>query len=166
MLNRTTLVAMGVGLAVAALLVGLIVLKQSGSTPRLEGEITSVRTLGMDRASSVAIVDFRFTNNSRYQFIVQSTAMTVVDAKGNTHEGSIVAASVANELFQLFPALGAKSAETLIIKTKIAPREDRSAMLAARFEIPKAELDARQKIAVIVTEIDGAVSEIAQPAAR
>jgi hypothetical protein len=165
-MNRTTVVAMAIGLAVAALLVGLIVLKQSGSTPRLEGEITSVRTLGMDRASAVALVDFRFTNNSRYQFIVQSTAMSVVDAKGNVYEGAVVAARDADELFRLFPAIGAKTADTLIIKTRVEPRASRTAMLSARFEIPKAALDARSRIAVAITEIDGAVSEIAQPAAR
>ena len=145
MLNKSALVAMGVGLLVAGLVVALIVFKQSGSTPRLAGEITAVRTLGMDRSSSVAIVDFRFVNASRYEFRVQSTAMTVVDAAGNERPGQVVAASNTNQLFQLFPALGAKTAETLIIRTRVAPNASLPAMLAARFEIPKADLDARQK---------------------
>ena len=158
--NRNALLAMLVGLVVAAALVGLIVFKQAGSTPRLEGEITAVRTLGMDRSSAVAIVDFRFTNTSRYRFIVQSTAMTVVDAKGATHEGAVVASSDADELFRLFPAIGPRAAATLIIKTRFQPQQAGSAMLAARFEIPKAALDARSRISVTITEIDGAVSEI------
>jgi hypothetical protein len=160
--NRSTLLALVLGLVVASLLVALIVYKQSGSTPRLEGEITGVRTLGMDRSSAVAIVDFRVTNTSRYTFIVQSTGMSVADAKGQPHQGQIVAASDADELFRLFPVLGAKSAETLIIKTKIPPGASVSAMLTARFEIPKIDLDARQKITLSFIEVDGAVSEISR----
>jgi len=158
--NKSLLVKIGLGLAVAAALVGLILVKQRGATPRLAGEVTSVRTLGMDAASSVAIVDFRLTNPSRILFVVQSTGMSLVDASGQTRPGQMVAASDANYLFELFPALGARTAETLVIKTRIAPAASLASMLTARFEISKAELDARRSIVVSLTDADGSVSEI------
>ena len=161
-MNKTLLASMKLGLAAAAAIVGLIVLRQRGSTPDLVGEITAVRTLGMDASSSVAIVDFQFTNESRFPFIVRSCEMTVVGAKGEAQQGQIVAASDANQLFDLFPALGLKAGEPLIIKTKIAPRGSRRAMLTARFEIPKAELDARRKMILTITEVDGAVSQLSK----
>ncbi len=160
--NRTTLLSMGLGLVVASVVVGLIVLKQRGATPSLGGEITSVRTLGMDQSSSVAIVDFRFANTSKHPFIVQSTGMSVVDSKGEAKPGYMVAARDANQLFELFPGLGARGAETLVIKAKIAPEESRMAMLTARFDLAKAELDARQKIILSITDVDGAISELAR----
>ena len=108
MVNESTLVTLGLGLVVASIVVALIVVKQSGSTPRLAGEISQVRTLGMDPSSSVAIADFRFTNSSRYTFIVQSSDMAVVDAKGETKQGQVISADHVNQLFELFPALGPK----------------------------------------------------------
>ena len=161
-MNKTLLASMALGLAGAAAIVGLIVLRQRGVTPDLVGEITAVRTLGMDASSSVAIVDLRFTNEGRFPFIVRTCEMSVVDAKGETQQGQVVAASDANQLFDLFPAVGLKAGEPLTIKTKIAPRDSRKAMLTARFEIPKAELDARQKIVLTITEVDGAVSQFSR----
>lgn len=162
MLNKTTLISLGLGLVVASVLVGLIILKQQGATPRLAGEITAVRTLGMDQSSSVALVDFRFTNDSKHPFVVSTTGMSAVDAKGETKQGQIIAAASIKELFDLFPALGARNAEALIIKTRFAPGAGRSAMLAARFEISKPDLDARKKISMFITDVDGAVSEISK----
>ncbi|MBI3667945.1 MAG: hypothetical protein HY236_17230 [Acidobacteria bacterium] len=161
-MNKTLLASLGLGLAAAAGIVGLIVLKQRGATPDLVGQITAVRTLGMDASSSVAIVDFQFTNESRFPFIVKSCEMSVVDLKGETQTGQVAAAGDANQLFDLFPALGLRTGEPLIIKTRIAPHGSRKAMLTARFEIPKAELDARQKIILTITEVDGAVSQLSK----
>ncbi len=160
--NKGQLAAVGIGILVMAIFVGLIVLKQRGSTPHLAGEITQIRTLGMDQAAAVAIVDFRFTNDSRYRFIVQSADLLVVDSKGETRKGAAVAASNTKELFELFPALGTITAESLVLKTRVEPGASRRAMLTARFEISKAELDARKKLVLQITDLDGAVSEIAR----
>lgn len=154
--------AVAAGLAIVLVFVLGVVWKQRGSTPRLVGEITNVRTLGVEESASVAIVDFRFVNDSKLLFIVHGTGMTVTDSVGRVHEGRILSASHTNELFTLFPALGAKAADTLIMKTRLGAGDSRQAMLAARFEISKAQLDARQKISLSVQEVDGAVSELSR----
>src|SRR5713226_166592 len=102
MVTKNTLVTLGLGLLIASIVVGLIVMKQRGSTPRLVGEISQVRTLGMDPSSSVAIADFHFKNTSRYTFIVQSSNMMVIDSKGDTKEGQVISAENVNQLFDLF----------------------------------------------------------------
>jgi hypothetical protein len=162
MINKRTLVAMGAGLVVAAVLVAAIVFIQRGSTPRLVGEISRVRTLEMDPSSSVAIADFRFTNDSHYAFIIATIDLSVIDFKGETRPGQVISASDANRLFQLFPALGTKTAEPLIIKTKVAPGASVTGMVAARFELSKTDLDARRKIILTITDVDGPVSELSQ----
>ena len=113
-------IAMGIGLIVMAIFVGGIVLKQRGSTPRLVGEIVNVRTLGVEPDASVAIVDLNVTNDSKLLFIVQQTGMSVLDSNSLPHEGRIVSASDTDRLFSLFPALGAKTAEVLVIRTASA----------------------------------------------
>lgn len=162
MINQRTLLAMGLGLAVASIIVGLIVFVQRGSTPRLVGEITKVRTLEMDASSCVAIVDFHLTNDSRYAFLVKSADLSLVNFRGEAQQGRTISAADATQLFAYYPDLGAKTAEPLIARTRIAAQAPLSGMLAARFEIPKSDLDARRKIILTITEVDGAVSEIAQ----
>jgi hypothetical protein len=160
--NKATLIAMGLGLAAAALIVGAIVFMQRGATPRLVGEITRVRTLETDPSGSVAIVDFRFTNDSHYAFLVKSAELSIIDFKGQARQGQTASAADAVQLFTYFPALGSQTAEPLVARTRIGSGASREGMLVARFELPKAELDARRKMVLAVTEVDGAVSEISQ----
>jgi hypothetical protein len=161
--SKTQLAGLGAGLVVAAALVVLILFIQQGSTPRLAGEITSVRTLGMDESSSVAIVDFHFTNSSKYPFVVGSSGISVVDSKGGVRQGQVISAAHLHELFDLFPALGRIMGEPLIDKTKIPPGGTATVMLAARFEMSKPDLDARKKITVSIADVDGPVSELSHP---
>jgi len=140
----------------------VVLYQQKGARLVLAGEITNVRTLGMDEKSSVAIVDFKLTNRSQYPFVVGSTAMSLVDANGETQEGSMVSDGHTKDLFEAFPVLGTKIARSLAIKEKIAPGESRAVTLAARFEIPKGDADVRKLIKVTVTEIDGTVTELSQ----
>jgi len=147
---------------IAGIFVALVLYKQQGARLVLAGEITNVRTLGMDEKSSVAIVDFKLTNRSQYPFVVGSTAMSLVDANGETHEGSMVSDGQTKDLFEAFPVMGKKLGGGLAIREKIAPGETRTVTLAARFEIPKGDADTRKSIKVTVTEIDGTVTELSQ----
>ncbi len=161
-MNKTTLISLGLGVVAVTLFVALIVFVQRGASPRLEGQITAVRTLGMDEASSVAIVDFHVTNTSQHRMVIGSIEMSAVDSKGETKQGQVIAASDLQRLFELFPALGNKSGEPLIIKTKMASRASFTGMLAARFELSKGDLDARKKITIAIGDVDGPVSEISR----
>ncbi len=162
MVNKTTLISLGLGVVAMTVFVALIVLVQRGASPRLEGQITAVRTLGMDASSSVAIVDFHVTNTSQHRMVIGSIEMSVVDSKGETKPGQVIAASDLHRLFDLFPAMGNKSGEPLIIKTKMASKASFTGMVAARFDLSKSDLDARKKITLSVADVDGPVSEISK----
>ena len=60
------------GLLGAALVGGAIYFYNEGATPTLAGEITEVRTLAMDEASSVAVVNFAGTNTSDRIVFIQT----------------------------------------------------------------------------------------------
>lgn len=141
--NRTIV---GGGLIGALVVAGGIIVYNWGATPRLDGEITEVRTLGMDASSSVAIINFEASNDSNYELSIAQREMAVVDANGNLLEGRILSVFDIQQLFKYFPALGGMRDEPLVDKQFLAPGQAIRGLAAARFEIPKHELDTRQEI--------------------
>ena len=148
------------GLVGAGLLVAAVYWIARGKTARVEGSITEVRTLGMDRNSSVAIVDFEFTNYSDALVMIGDRDLIVVDQDGIVHESYTLKTSDLRQLFRYFPALGQIKHEPVVDRTKIPSGESLRGMVAARFEIPKHELDLRREIIFRITDVDGAVSEL------
>ena len=157
--NRTILVG---GLVGAVLVAGAIIVYNWGATPRLDGEITEIRTLAMDAKSSVAIVNFEATNASNYDIFVRQREMAVVDANGILREGRILSVFDIQQLFQYFPALGGMKDEPLTDSRQLAPGEVMRGLAAARFEIPKHELDVRQEIIFRTLDVKHRPTEIRQ----
>ena len=129
-------------------------------TAQLKGKITEVRTLGMDQYSSVAIVDIEAVNPSDTQMMIGKRTMTVMDAKGIRSQGKVISAPDLKGLFRYFPGLGGIDNEPLLNRVRIQPGESVFGMVAARFEIPKHELDLRQELILRLVDVDGSVSEI------
>ena len=141
--NRTIL---GGGLLGALVVAGLIIGYNWGATPRLKGTITGVRTLGMDGSSSVAIVNFEAENSSTYELWINRRELAIVDQAGSPVEGRILSVFDIQQLFKYFPALGGMRDEPLIDNQHLAPGDSIRGLVAARFEIPKHELDMRQQL--------------------
>ena len=150
------------GLAVAGLIAGAVVWFQWSAHTEIQGSILKVRTLAMDEASSVAVIDFRFANPGRFPFVVREVNVSLEDAEGKTIAGTTVAESDAKRLFQYFPVLGQKFNDSLIMRTKIPPRETMDRMIAARFEIPEPALANRKNLTVRVVDLDGPTSELVE----
>ncbi len=148
------------GLLGAGLLVAALYWIARGKTAHVEGSITEVRTLGMDRNSSVAIVDFEFTNHSQALVMIGDRDLIVVDRNDSVHESYTLKTSDLRQLFRYFPALGEIKHEPVLHRTKIPSGESLRGMVAARFEIPKHQLDLRREIIFRVADVDGAVSEL------
>lgn len=134
------------GLLGATVVAGGIIVYNSGATPALSGEITAVRTLGMDKANSVAIVNIRAVNSSNYDVSVGRREMEVVDAQGNRLMGKIISVFDIRQLFRYYPALGGMKDEPMVDRQEIPPGESVRALAAARFAIPKHELDLRREL--------------------
>lgn len=139
-------IILGCGLLGGLLVAGTIVVYNWGATPRLDGEITGVRTLGMDATSSVAIVNFQAENVSNYEISINRRELEVVDASGNRLQGRILSVFDIQQLFNYFPALGGMRDEPLVDDRYIAPGELLRGLAAARFEIPKHALDSRKDL--------------------
>lgn len=159
--NRKTA---GGGLLGAALVAGAVIFYNWDATPRFEGEITEVRTLGMDASSSVAIVNFKATNSSNYEVSIMSRQLEAVDAGGARWQGHILSVFDIQQLFQYFPALGGLRDEPLVDDRHIAPGESLRGLAAARFEIPKHELDARRDLVFRTVDSRGRRTALREPA--
>lgn len=147
----------GIGIVVVALAVGSILWMQGGAHVHLTGSIQKVRTLAVEDTGTLAVADLRVQNPSDYQFIVRSIQMFLTTADGQEVEGQNVSEKDAKAVFQYYPALGQKYNDTLLIRTKIAPGKSLDRMLAARFELPEAKVQARKQLRIHIVELDSPV---------
>jgi len=151
-----------IGLAAVAGAVAWIFHIQRGAHMELSGSILKVRTLATDENSSVALIDFRVTNLADYPWMVRSVAVSVIDGEGYLVEGSTIADADAARLFDYYPLLGQKYNDSLVIRSRIQPRQTVDRMIGARFEIPESQVLARKNLTIRVEEVDGGVSEIVE----
>ena len=161
-LNQRFLTAFGVGLVVIAIAVAWILYIQRGSHIEPAGKILKVRTLPADENSSIAIIDFRVENASNFGIIVREVTVTLDEPNGKTDEGAAVSEVDAQRLFQYYPVLGQKYNDTLKIRDRIKAHETMDRMIAVRFEIPQAKVDARKNLRLRVEDVDGPSGEIAE----
>jgi hypothetical protein len=163
-LRLVVFVLLGVALAGAG--VAWVFYAQRGAHLVLQGSVSKVRTVATDENSSVAIVDFRFVNVADYLWMVRKVDVSVTDAQGYTVPGSTVSEVDAARLFEYFPLLGQKYNDSLIARTRLEPHRTLDRMIAAKFEIPEAQLQARKGLRIRIEDVDGAVSEIAEGASQ
>ena len=153
-----------VGVVLVGAAVAWVFYAQRGAHLVLQGSVSKVRTVATDENSSVAIVDFRFVNVADYLWMVRKVDVSVTDAQGFTVPGSTVSEVDAARLFEYFPLLGQKFNDSLVARTRLEPHRTMDRMIAAKFEIPEAQLQARKGLRIRIEDVDGAVSEIAEGA--
>jgi len=135
----------------------------SGPAPRLEGEITEVRTLSVEPEAAVALVNFRAENITRNNVVAYERDMEIIDAEGQTHRGTTVNTIDIQDLFEYFPQLGGMKDEPFGAKTEIPSGETVRGLVAARFEVSQETLDNRQALIIRVTDGVGRVTSLRDP---
>ena len=116
----------------------------------------------MDENSCVAVIDFRVVNASDVLVVVGDVTATLEEPGGKTAEGAVVSEMDAQRLFQYYPILGQKYLDTLKMHDRLKPRETLDRMIAVRFEVPQARLDARKNLKLRVEDVDGPAGEITE----
>lgn len=161
-MSKTLAIAFVVGIACIAIAVSGVFYAQRGAHVDLAGKALKVRTTELDEKSSLAVVDFRISNPSDYPFMVRTVTMIMEDGAGKQIEGQTVSEPDAKRVFEGIPLLGQKYNASLIMRDKLPPKESWDRMVAARFEVPEAQLQARKRLLVRIEEVDGKVVEIAE----
>lgn len=151
-----------VGLAIVGAAVAWVFYAQRGAHLVLQGSVSKVRTVATDENGSVAIVDFRFVNVADYRWVIRKVDVSVTDAQGYTVPGSTVSEVDATRLFEYFPLLGQKYNDSLVARARLEPHQTIDRMIAAKFDIPEAQLQARKGLSIRIEDVDGAVSEITE----
>lgn len=154
--------AFGIGVVLVAIAVAAILYMQRNAAVGITGNVLKVRTAPLDEKSSVAVIDFRFTNPSDVNFVVRTVTVALEDQKGAWVEGATISEVDAKRMFEMLPILGQKFNDTLILREKIASHTSQDRMVSARFEIPEEQLAARKRFLVKIEEIDGKISEISE----
>lgn len=152
--------AFAIGIAAIAIIVGGVLYMQRGARVGLAGSFLKVRTAPMDEKSSVAVIDFRFNNPADVRFVVRDVSVILEDASGNRTTGRTVSELDAQRLFDYVPLLGQKFNRTLMTRDVVAAHAAEDRMVAARFEIPEAQLEARKRLILRIEDVDGPVTEI------
>jgi hypothetical protein len=151
-MSKNFLIAVGVGLACVAILVGGIFFMQRGAHVTVSGQILKVRTVALSDSASLVVLDFRVTNPADYEFLTRKVTAIFEDAAGNRTDGVTAAELEAQHIFQGIPVLGEKYNPTLIENDAVPPRGTLDRMVAARFEMPEAQLLGRYRFVIRITE--------------
>ena len=159
-MRSSFVIAFGIGLAVIALAVGGIFFVQREDRMDLPGKILKVRTAPLDDDSSIAVLDFRLTNNSGVLFEVRTVSVELEDKAGKNYLGQPVGESDAKRMFDAMPVLGGKYNTTLLMRDRIGAHVTEDRMIAARFQAPVSLLDERKRFVLRIEEVDGKSFEI------
>jgi hypothetical protein len=153
-------IGFGVALVAIAIAVAAVFYVQRGAHIQVTGQFLKVRTAPLDEHSSVAVIDFRVTNPADYPFVVRDVTAVLDGAANGQPEGTTVSDSDTERLFAGVPLLGQKYNPTLFARSRLAPHQSGDFMVAARFEVPEADLEKRKRLILRIAEVDGAESEI------
>lgn len=152
----------GLGLVVAAIGLGIFLFATRKAHLDLNGNIQKLRIQATDDNSAVAVLDFRVTNPSGVPFVVKQVDVIFVDKDDSVLEGMVAADVDAQRLLDYYATLGPKYNKTLVVREMIAPGQTVDRMVMASYPLSEARLNERKNLILRITDVDGAVVEIAE----
>jgi len=161
-MSRTLLITFGIGIVVIAIAVAGIVYMQRGGHVELPGTILKVRTAPLDEQSAAVAIDFRVTNPSNYPFQVRGVTVVLESQSGAQTEGATASEIDAQRLMAGVPLLGDKYNPSLMVRERVPAHTTLDRMIAARFEVPDAQLQSRKRFLVKIEEVDGVVQVLSE----
>lgn len=164
-MNKQFWILLGVGLAVVAAGLGILLVGTKGNHLELDGTILHTRVMQLNSKASLVIVDFRVRNPSDVPFVVKSVTMQLAPAAGEPADGTPISKPDMENVFQYEKLLGPKFNEVLSIRDRIEPHQSIDRMAGARFELSESEIDARKSLRLRIEDLDGTVAEIGEKAA-
>jgi len=161
-MSRTLLITFAIGIVLVAIAVSAVVYVQRGGHVELTGKILKVRTAPLDDQSAAVAIDFRITNPSDYPFQIRSVTVVMESQSGAQIEGATASEIDAQRLMAGVPLLGEKFNQSLMVRERVPARTTLDRMIAARFEVPDPQLQARKQFLVRIEEVDGVVETLAE----
>lgn len=153
----------GLGLLLIAALIGAVFFLNRGSQIRIEGAIKKVRMQKLYEKSTLLVFDFRFSNPADFPFVVSEVTSTCTLKDGTELAGELVTDADVKPIFEFHAlTLGAKYNESLIRKSRVAPKTVEDRMIAMTYPVDPEVLESRTGCVLLVKDVDGAVSTIVE----
>jgi hypothetical protein len=153
---------LALGLVVAGIVVGISLYSNRGSHVGLEGSIVKVRLVATDENSCIGVLELRLNNPARVRFVVDTVSLTVRDSKGQTLTATSIPQIDLDRVLDYFKLAGPRYNPVLRMKENIPGETAVERTVAGSFAVPEAVLAGRQDFRVAITDVDGAVREIAE----
>jgi hypothetical protein len=153
---------LGVGLAVVAVGLSVLLMSTKGAHLELDGSILKVRTLELNPKATLVIVDFRVKNPSDVSFVVKQATTKFYPLTGDPIDGTPISKPDVENVFKYEKLLGPKFNDVLSIEDKIPPHQSVDRMVGARFEMSESAIDLRKAIHVVIEDMDGTVADITE----
>lgn len=145
------------GMAAAAVAVGLAMWGNRGSQVRLEVDEVKARTVATDDNASILILELRITNPAQVPFVVREIRVRAV-AKGRGEvEGKLVAEPDLDRLLEYYKHIGPRFNPTLKARERIAGGARLDRTVAAGIGLAEAALTAREGVVIEIEDVDGVV---------
>jgi hypothetical protein len=149
-----------IGLALVTALVGIVLLINSGSVARLEGDILQVRSVATDTRAVVVIMDARITNPGRTLFMVKDVSVLIETADNQLLEAESAPEPDIDRLLNYHKLAGPRYNPTLKSRQRIDPGVTNDYTIAAAFALTEEELASRRALRIKIADVDGAIAEI------
>jgi hypothetical protein len=160
-MSKNFLAFLAIGLVVVGAVIAFTLVGTRGAHLRLDGKILKVREIATDEKSSIVVVDFRVRNEAtKVQFVTREANIRIVTADGKEVAGDTIARSDMDRVFDYYKLLGPKFNQTFIMRDVIKGGESMDRMLAARFDLPAADVENRKNLILDLTDVDGAIFKI------
>jgi hypothetical protein len=155
-MNKTFLIALGLGLAAVGLLTTLGVWSNRGSQVRLEASIVKSRIISTDERAAVAVFELRIQNPARVPFVVREVHTTVVDQKGETLTSDPIPQIDLDRVLDYYKQSGPRYNDVLHAKTKLVGGEKKDWTVGASFHVAASVLESRRNFEIVIEDLDGA----------
>lgn len=153
---------LGIGIAIAAIGVGLGVYSNRGAHVGLEGSIVKVRLIATDENSCVAVLELRLNNPANIRFLVRDVEVAADGVNGQTLTAPSIPQIDLDRVLDYFKLAGPRYNPVLRMKENIPGKTALERTVSASFPVSEAALAGRKGFRVLIRDVDGPVAEIAE----
>ena len=161
-MSKQTTIAAIIAMFVVAAVIGGILVSTRKNKVELNGSVLRVRSHSVDSENTIVFADIRVSNPSTQQFVVQEVEVFLESAEGERLTGDTFSETDAQRIFTFYPVLGKKHNPNLMIRQKVNPGESIDRMISVRFGANEDRVGKRKALRIVVTDVDGAKTEIAE----
>jgi len=152
-----------IGLAVVALIAGIVFFSNLSSQVRLECSVVRVRTVATSEDTAVLIAEIRVRNPAGVPFVIRDVAVEVTGADGNPIVGDPVAEIDLDRVLDYYKEAGPRYNPTLKVKSRIDGRTTKDWTVAASFRAPEQALLQRTALKIVMEDVDGVKVAVTAP---